>query len=96
MRANYDFVQVTDNAVMVTSGGVERFASQWPCSGMRFDADIAVQFEFASNGDLVDINWYDCSDDADSLDIAEPEGVNSEALLALSQDAQKYLNKHKR
>jgi len=92
-RADYDFVQTTDNAVMVTSGGIARFAAKWPCSGMRFDDDIAVQFEFDKrNGDLIDIQWFDCSDDAESLDITEPEGVNGEALLALSQDAQQYLN----
>ena len=41
--------------------------------------------------DLIDIQWFDCSDDADSLDIAEPKGVNGEALRALSQDAGAYL-----
>ena len=93
-RADYDFVQTTDNAVMVTSGGLSRFARQWPCSGLMFDADIAVQFEFdASNGDLVDIQWFDCSDGADSLDIDEPRGINEQALLALAQHAQAYLNK---
>lgn len=96
MRSAYDYVQTIDNRVMVTSGGVARFADQWPCSGMRFDADIAVEFEFASNGDLVDINWYDCSEDADALDIAEPVGVNEEALVALSHDAQAYLKVRQR
>jgi hypothetical protein len=91
-KAEYDYVQVSENAVMVTSGGVQRFAESWPCSGMRFEADIAVQFEFAQNGDLVDVSWYDCSEGAPGVDIAEPEGVNGEALLALSQDAQRWLD----
>jgi hypothetical protein len=95
-RADYDMVQTTDNAVMVTSGGVSRFADNWPCSGMRFDADIAVQFEFDFRMQLVDIQWFDCSDDAESLDVAEPYGVNGEALQALSQDAQLYLLKARR
>jgi hypothetical protein len=90
-RADYDMVQTTDNAVMVTSGGVSRFAANWPCSGMRFAADIAVQFEFDSRMNLVGIQWFDCSDNADSLDIAEPDGVNAEALQALSMDARQYL-----
>jgi hypothetical protein len=92
MRADYDYVHTHSNRVMVTSGGLERFASKWPCSGMRFDADIAVEFEYAADGDLVDIHWFDCSDGADALDISEPAGVNGEALLALSQDAQAFLN----
>ncbi len=91
MTADYDYVETGNGRVMVTSGGVGRFAAKWPCSGMRFDADIAVEFEFASNGDLVDIQWFDCSDDSPSLDISEPDGVNGEALLALSQDAQEWL-----
>ena len=95
-RADYDFVQTTDNAVMVTSGGVARFAAKWPCSGMRFDDDIAVQFEYDRKGNLVDIQWFDCTDDAPSLDVSEPDGVNGEALAALSQDAQEYLKAHQR
>jgi hypothetical protein len=94
-RAEYDYVQTGDNSVMVTSGGVERFANQWPCSGMRFDADIAVDFEYAANGDLVDIRWFDCSDGAEGLDIEEPAGIDGPALLALSQDAQTWLNQQK-
>jgi hypothetical protein len=63
---------------------------------MRFDDDIAVQFEYDRNGNLVDIQWFDCTDDAPSLDIPEPDGVNGEALAALSQDAQQYLKAHQR
>ncbi len=93
--ADYDFVRTSDNAVMVTSGKVARFAKSWPCSGMRFDRDIAVQFGYAANGDLVDIQWFDCSDDSVAIDIAEPGGVNDEALNALSQDALQFLREEK-
>ena len=86
-RAEYDFVGIGRNQVMVTSGGIARFASQWPCSGMRFDDDLGVIFSFDTNG-LCDIEWFDGET---GLTIAEPEGVNGEALLALSQDAQRFV-----
>lgn len=93
MRADYDFVRTSDSRVMVTSGGLARFAAKWPCSGMRFDADIAVEFEFANNGDLVDITWFDLSENKpDGIDIGEPEGIDGAALVALSQDAQSFRN----
>lgn len=94
-RATYDFVATGNNCVMVTSGGIDRFARQWPCSGMRFDADIAISFEYATNGDLVDVQWFDCSG-AGAIDISEPDGVDSAALLALSQDAQTWLREAER
>jgi hypothetical protein len=90
-KADYDFVVMGAGQVMVTSGGVARFAAQWPCSepcsGMRFDEDYGVIFSFDSNG-LSDIEWFDGST---GLDVAEPNGVNGEALAELSQDAQAHL-----
>ncbi len=88
-KADYDFVALNSRQVMATSGGVARFADSWPCSGMRFGGDYGVIFSFASNGDLVDIEWFNGES---GLDIAEPAGVNGEALAALSRDAQEYLN----
>ena len=38
--------------IHVSKREVEFFKSMWPCSGLPSQA---VQFEFASNGDLVDI-----------------------------------------
>ncbi len=88
-KADYDFVALNSSQVMATSGGVSRFADSWPCSGMRLDGDYGVIFSFAANGDLVDIEWFDGET---GLDITEPEGINGEALAALSHDAQDYLN----
>ena len=90
MKADYDFVPMSDSQVMVTSGGVERFAAQWPCSGMRFSDDIGVIFSFDSNG-LCDVEWFDGETGGT---IAEPDGVSGEALVALSQDANSYLISH--
>lgn len=58
--------------VVATANGVESFNSRWPCSRLRVRP---VRFEFASNGDLVDIIG------------TQPDG---EELLALSQDAQEF------
>ena len=41
--------------VHVSRREVESFKSAWPCSGLPSQA---VQFHFASNGDLVDITPY--------------------------------------
>lgn len=90
MRADYDFVAMGNGQVMVTSGGVARFANKWPCSGMRFDDDLGVIFSFDSNG-LCDVEWFDGDT---GCTVSEPEGVNGEALAALSQDAQTYLTQY--
>jgi hypothetical protein len=88
-------LEISPNSVFVTSQELDTFAKSWPCSGMRFDRDIAVSFDFASNGDLTGISWFDCSDDSEHLDIGEPEGIDQSALLALSQDAGDWLRAQK-
>jgi hypothetical protein len=58
-------------AVVATRNGVDSFRSSWPCSRLP---DRPLRFEFAPNGDLVDLNTnYDGPD-----------------ILALSQDAQEF------
>ena len=59
-------------SVVVTANGVGSFNASWPCSRLR---ERPVRFEYASNGDLVDIMG------------TQPDG---EELLALSQDAQEF------
>lgn len=58
-------------SVVVTADGVSSFKASWPCSQL---GEQPIRFEFASNGDLVDV-----STDRDGDD-----------LLALSQDAQEF------
>jgi len=81
--------EIAPNEVFVTSSELDKFASQWPCSGMRFDNDLAVKFSFDGHGNLVDIAWFDAEY---GCDITEPTGVDGAALLALSQDAGEWLN----
>lgn len=90
-QADYDFVATGNRRVMVTSSGLLRFAKQWPCSGLRFDDSIAVEFEYDSRGDLCNINWYDCGENPNGIDIMEPSGIDGAALVALSQGAQHFL-----
>ena len=59
--------------VVVTSWGVGAFRASWPCSRLR---EQPIVFEFAGNGDLVDIGWSN-----------QPDGDD---LLALSEDAQEF------
>lgn len=59
-------------SVVATADGVGMFNNSWPCSRLP---ERAVRFEYASNGDLVDI-W--------------PEMPDGEELLALSHDAQEF------
>lgn len=61
---------------------LDEFKRSWPCHGLP-DMLHSISFEFASNGDLVDIEAYD--DSGVLMDSAEFDGP---ALLALSQDAQ--------
>lgn len=62
--------------VVVTANGVGAFKSSWPCSRLK---EQPIVFEYASNGDLVDIGWSN-----------QPDGDD---LLALSQDAQEFAEK---
>src|SRR5207248_8527096 len=92
--ADYDFVVLSRNdhdfgAVLVTSGKVSRFAAQWPCSGLP--DDMGVIFTFQSNGDLVDIEWFESWS---GKTVAEPDGIDGAAMVALSQDAQTYMLTH--
>jgi hypothetical protein len=64
------------NRVCVSRDDVADFRSQWPCSGLP---DKAMWFEFESNGDLVDVG---------PMDTSRFDGPD---LLALSQNAQEYL-----
>jgi hypothetical protein len=77
---------ISDNSVFVTSADVALFKASWPCSGLP--DDVCIDFYFDSNG-LCDIRWYDSEL---GIDIAEPVGMNDSALLALSHDAQEFLN----
>jgi hypothetical protein len=86
-HADYDFVALGNNQVLVTSGMIYRFSVKWPCSGMT-DLNAGAIFTFTANGDLVDIEWFSADSGAT---IAEPEGIDQSALLALSQDAQTWM-----
>jgi hypothetical protein len=87
MSAMYDYVAISENQVLVTSGKVQRFARVWPCSGMS-GLDAGLIFSFASNGDLTDIEWFDAET---AVTIAEPEVIDGSAMVALSQDARHWL-----
>jgi hypothetical protein len=65
-------------SVVATALGITHFNSRWPCSRLR---ESPVRFEFAGNGDLVDVVGK------------QPDG---EDLLALSHDAQEFGEKCKR
>ncbi len=67
---------VEGRKVTVSEDGVQAFMRLWPCSGL---AGTELWFEFASNGDLVDIGPGDT------------ESQDGPALLALSHDAQSHL-----
>ncbi len=77
--------------VLVIEDDLDTFKASWPCN--HIPDGICVAFEYSSNGDLVDISWFDADT---GLDIAEPEGMDEAAILALSQDAQAYLNRQSR
>lgn len=63
---------------------LDKFKRSWPCHGLP-DELHSISFEFAGNGALIDIEAFD--DTGKPLDSAEFDGP---ALLALSQDAQKF------
>lgn len=60
-----------------TPAQLQDFARRWPCSGMG-DPDAALTFEFATNGDLIDIT-------------GESPAYDGAAIRALSHDAQRVL-----
>jgi hypothetical protein len=62
---------------------IEAFKVAWPCHGLP-DSLHSLSCEFASNGDLVDIEAYD--EIGQPLDTHDFDGP---ALLALTQDCQK-------
>lgn len=59
-------------SVVVTESGVCSFKASWPCSRLP---ERPIRFEFASNGDLVDIIGT---------------GYDGEDMLALSHDAETF------
>lgn len=74
------------NTVLVSTADLQAMRHVWPCSGLPFDG-FCVSFEFDSRGNLVDMNWYT----DEGIDVSEPDGIDGSCLLALSQDAQKFL-----
>jgi hypothetical protein len=65
--------------VVATRSGVEHFNSRWPSSRLK---PRPTRFEFAANGDLIDIPFGN-----------QPDG---EELLSLSHDAQEFGERCKR
>lgn len=63
---------------------IAAFISRWPCSGLS--GLRWVSFTFASNGDLVDVGYANGSSDR----------WDGPALLALSHEAQAYLERGER
>lgn len=63
---------------------IETFKRQWPCHGLPDNLHSAA-FEFASNGDLVDIECHD--ENWKWLDSAAFDGP---ALVALCDDARQH------
>ena len=64
--------------VACSADDVRAFAASWPCSGLH--GLQGVTFEFAGNGDLVDVTYRN----------GNSERWDGPALVALSQDAQAY------
>ena len=67
---------------------IEDFKDSWPCNGIP-ELD-SITFEFARNGDLVDIEAVADGKPVDS------SGFDGPALLALSQEAQDTLGEIKK
>lgn len=63
---------------------LDTFKRSWPCHGLP-DTLHSISFEFASNGDLVDIEAFD--ENEKPLDSRDFDGP---ALVALSQDAKAF------
>lgn len=67
-------------SVVATSDGVASFAASWPCNGLPVRTAGGyppIRFDFAANGDLVDVSLES----------------DSEALGALSEDASNFGSK---
>lgn len=71
------------NSHTFNRAALDAFKATWPCHGLP-DSLNSIRFEFASNGDLVDIEAK--ARNGRTLDSADFDGS---ALVALSQDAQK-------
>lgn len=69
------------NRVCVSADEVKDFMHSWPCSNLN---GTRLWFEFASNGDLVDLGPGDT------------EKQDGPALVALSHDAQSYLDSRRK
>jgi hypothetical protein len=65
---------------------IERFKASWPCHGLPDNLN-SIAFEFAANGDLVDLIAR-----ARNGRTLASHAFDGPALLALSQDAQTRLN----
>lgn len=65
---------------------ISDFKRFWPCHGLPVLLN-EISFEFASNGDLIDIKAKDI--EGNTLDTAEFDGP---ALVAMSKDAQEFGN----
>lgn len=63
---------------------IEKFKRSWPCHGLP-DNLHSISAEFASNGDLVDLECY--NDDGALMDSHDCDGP---ALVALIADCQQY------
>jgi hypothetical protein len=77
------------NTVLVTTLDIQSMRKVWPCSGLPYDG-YCLSFEFDSHGNLCDVNWYT----DEGIDATEPEGIDGACMVALSEDAQKFLESH--
>lgn len=69
--------------VTMTAGVISEFCRQWPCHGFP-DTLNSITFDFAGNGDLVDIIALD--DEGNVVDSATFDGP---ALAAFAGDAKR-------
>jgi hypothetical protein len=72
---------LSNNRVAVSEEDIQSFIARWPGSGLH--GLKGVTFVFEDNGDLVDIYYRN----------GNSGRWDGPALVALSEDAQKYLNK---
>ena len=71
-----------NRSVRFSKSEIEAFKRIWPCSGLP---SVGIWFQFASNGDLVDMGPYKYS--------RRLRNADGGALLALAHDAQDALGK---
>lgn len=64
-----------DILVVMSPAGVDKFANNWPCSGLT--RGRGIWFRFGNNGDLLDTN----------AELQHPNAYGSGALVALADDA---------